>query len=284
MITVIAHCDGLPDVLVDRKMMCALTGKTGFKIALTVVGVLLGWHLIVLVTGVPKFIFPSPVSVGQSLLTHHQTLFSNAVVTTIEIVCGLIIGTVLGIISAVLLTSFNNTRRWALPLMVVSQSLPVFALAPLLTLWFGYGLSSKIVMAVLIIYFPVAAATFDGLRHTSDAMLELASTMNASRWAVMRHIRLPAALPSMASGVRVAASVAPIGAVVGEWVGSSKGLGYLMLHANGRMQTDLMFAALLCLSVIGVTLYFTVNTLLDRCLYWQADSALSFNTQEKQAT
>lgn len=249
-------------------------------VAITVTGVLLSWHVLVLVTGVPKFIFPAPLAVLQTLVSQHQILISNAAVTTVEIVCGLVIGTVLGIASAILLTSFQSSRRWALPLMVISQSLPVFALAPLLTLWFGYGMSSKIVMAVLIIYFPVVAATFDGLRHTSDTMLELAQTMNASRWSIMRHIRLPAALPSMASGVRVATSVAPIGAVVGEWVGSSKGLGYLMLHANGRMQTDLMFAALLCLSLIAITLYFTVNTILDRCLYWQRDSAINFSKQE----
>ena len=246
----------------------------------TVAGVLLAWHVLVLATGVPKFIFPAPLAVLQTLIAQHQVLLSNALVTTVEIVCGLLIGTVLGIVSAMLLTAFKSSRRWALPLMVVSQSLPVFALAPLLTLWFGYGMSSKIVMAVLIIYFPVVAATFDGLRHTSDTMLELAQTMNASRWSVMRHIRLPAALPSMASGVRVATSVAPIGAVVGEWVGSSKGLGYLMLHANGRMQTDLMFAALLCLSLIAIALYFTVNKILDRCLYWHRDSTINLRKQE----
>ena len=259
--------------------MKGLTNKSSLaSIAFPVVGVLLGWQLLVVVTGVPKFIFPSPVAVVKTIVAQHQTLLSNAWITTLEIIAGLVIGTLLGVISAILLTAFKGSRRWALPLMVVSQSLPVFALAPLLTLWFGYGMSSKIVMAVLIIYFPVVAATFDGLRHTNQAMLELAQTMNASRWAIMRHIQLPAALPSMASGVRVATSVAPIGAVVGEWVGSSKGLGFLMLHANGRMQTDLMFAALLCLSIIAITLYFTVNKLLDRCLYWQPDSAIQFNT------
>ena len=162
--------------------------------------------------------------------------------------------------------------------MVISQSLPVFALAPLLTLWFGYGMSSKIAMAILIIYFPVVAATFDGLRHTNSAMLDLAHTLKASPANIMLQIRLPAALPSIASGIRVATSVAPIGAVVGEWVGSSKGLGYLMLHANGRMQTDLMFAALLCLCLIALLLYTGVNHLLERALYWQHDSSLSPST------
>ena len=124
-------------------------------------------------------------------------------------------------------------------------------------------------MATLIIYFPVVAATYDGLRYTPAAYLQLAQSMNASSMSIVRHIRLPAALPSIASGVRIAASVAPIGAVVGEWVGSSQGLGFVMLNANGRMQTDEMFAALLCLCILAITLYAVVNAILEKCLYWQ---------------
>jgi putative hydroxymethylpyrimidine transport system permease protein len=245
------------------------------SVAIIVVSIVLLWYLLVVITGVPAFIFPSPLAVVLTLIDKAAYLISHAVVTATEIVSGLIIGCVLGIASAVLLVSFESARRWALPLMVMSQSLPVFALAPLLTLWLGYGMGSKIFMAVLIIYFPVVAASFDGLRHTPEAMLQLARSMSASKWSQLRHIRLPAALPSIASGVRVAASVAPIGAVVGEWVGSSKGLGYVMLNANGRMETDLMFAALFCLCLLAVLLYLIVNALLERCLHWQVDSAVS---------
>src|SRR5690606_30394795 len=148
---------------------------------------------------------------------------------------------------------------WLMPMLVVSQALPVFALAPLLVLWLGYGLTSKVAMAVLIIYFPVTAAFLDGLRRTEPGWLELARTMDASPAAILRHIRIPAALPALASGLRVAAAVAPIGAIVGEWVGSSAGLGYLMLHANARMQVDLMFAALLVLAVMALLLWFAAD-------------------------
>ena len=237
--------------------------------------ILLVWHIVVNATGVPAFIFPSPLAVASAIVDKISYLSYHASITAMEIIFGLIIGCVLGVVSAVLLVSFESSRRWALPLMVMSQSLPVFALAPLLTLWLGYGMESKIFMAVLIIYFPVVAASFDGLRHTPVVLVQLAQSMNASIWAQLRHIRLPAALPSIASGVRVAASVAPIGAVVGEWVGSSKGLGYVMLNANGRMQTDLMFAALFCLCILAVLLYVLVNAALERCLHWQSDSPLS---------
>jgi len=233
------------------------------------------WQLIVTLTGVPKFILPPPATVLSTFIDRFGLLSRHALITGIEIVAGLFLGSVIGIASAIMLTLMSSARRWALPLMVISQSLPVFALAPLLTLWFGYGMGSKIVMATLIIYFPVTAATFDGLRHTRPAMLDLARTMNASSFAVLRHIRLPAALPSISSGIRVATSVAPIGAIVGEWVGSSQGLGFLMLQANGRMQTDMMFAALFFLCIMAYSLYCLVSYVLDRALYWQSDSSIA---------
>jgi putative hydroxymethylpyrimidine transport system permease protein len=243
---------------------------------LTVVAVLAvlltAWQVLIWVTGVPPYILPGPLEVGSAWIRQPLLLLRHAGVTALEIGLGLLTGTVLGIASALCMTYFRTARRWLLPALVVSQSLPVFALAPILVLWLGYGLLSKVAMATLIIYFPVTAACYDGLRHTDAGWLDLAHTMNASRLAVLRYIRFPAALPPLASGIRVAAAVAPIGAVVGEWVGSSRGLGYLMLHANGRMQIDLMFAALLTLAVLSVTLYFSVNLALKRLLYWQPET------------
>ena len=181
------------------------------------------------------------------------------------------------IASAIGLSWFPSLRRWLLPLLVVMQAIPVFALAPVLVLWVGYGLASKVMMASLIIFFPVTAAFLDGLRRTEPGWLDLAQTMTAGghgpgRWMILRHIRIPAALPALASGLRVAAAVAPIGAVVGEWVGSSVGRGYLMLHANGRMQIDLLFAALFVLAAMAVTIFFTLDWLLRRLLPWQPDT------------
>ena len=226
----------------------------------------------------PHFVLPAPLDVLSAFVDHAGALAGHTLVTAGEIVAGLLLGTLLGASSALGLAAVPGARRWALPLMVMSQSLPVFALAPILTLWFGYGVASKIVMATLIIYFPVVAATFDGLRRTDDAWLDLARTLQATPLSLLWHVRLPAALPSMASGIRVATSVAPIGAVVGEWVGSSRGLGHAMLQANGRMQTDLMFAALLCLSLVAVALYVAVSAGLDRALYWQRDSTVDPST------
>ena len=238
---------------------------------------LAGWQALVWATEVEPFILPGPWLVLQSLTGHLGLIGRHATVTLLEIVLGLIFGSGLGIASAIGLSWFPNLRRWLLPLLVVMQAIPVFALAPVLVLWVGYGLASKVMMASLIIFFPVTAAFLDGLRRTEPGWLDLAQTMTAGghgsgRWMILRHIRIPAALPALASGLRVAAAVAPIGAVVGEWVGSSVGLGYLMLHANGRMQIDLLFAALFVLAAMAVTIFFTLDWLLRRLLPWQPDT------------
>lgn len=236
------------------------------------VGLCLIWQAVVVVMDLPPYILPGPASVAAAWIDHRAVIAGHALLTFAEILLGLVVGATLGCASAIVMAYFRPARRWLLPVLVVSQAVPVFALAPLLVLWFGYGIASKVAMATLIIYFPVTSAFHDGLRRTDPGWLDLAAAMGADRWATLRHVRLPAALPALASGLRVATAVAPIGAVVGEWVGSSAGLGYLMLHANARMQVDVMFAALLTLAAMAVALYFTMDALLRRALPWQADT------------
>ena len=239
---------------------------------ITLVVLLLSWQVLVWLSGVPPYILPAPAQVMTTWIDKISLLSGHAITTITEILLGLILGSTLGILSALSMLQFTPARRWLLPLLIVSQALPVFALAPILMLWLGYGMASKVAMAVLIIYFPVTTACYDGLRHTQSGWLDLAQTMNATPLAILRHIRFPAALPALASGLRIAAAVAPIGAVVGEWVGSSSGLGYLMLHANARMQIDLMFAALFTLALFAVALYFMIDALMRRLLYWHPET------------
>ncbi|MRG72678.1 ABC transporter permease subunit [Alphaproteobacteria bacterium HT1-32] len=245
---------------------------SGLRMLAITVLLLLGWQLVVWLTGVPPYLLPGPMAVAVTLVDDFGYILHHAGVTGLEILLGLLLGTLLGSVSALTLASFRSARRWLLPLLVISQALPVFALAPVLTLWLGYGLFSKVAMATLIIYFPVTAAFYDGLRATEPGWVDFARTVGATPRSVLRHIRIPAALPAFGSGLRVAAAVAPIGAVVGEWVGSSAGLGFLMLHANGRMQIDLMFAALAVLAVIGLVVYFATDLLLRRLTRWQTET------------
>jgi putative hydroxymethylpyrimidine transport system permease protein len=235
-------------------------------------GLLSLWQAVVWISGAPPYILPGPLAVGEVLIAKPALLLRHGAVTAAEIVMGLTLGALFGAISALTLSASRPARRWMMPVLVISQALPVFALAPMLTLWLGYGMASKVAMATLIIYFPVTSAFYDGLRRTEPGWLDLARTMGAGRFAVLRYVRLPAALPAFGSGLRVAAAVAPIGAVVGEWVGSSAGLGYLMLNANARMQVSTMFAALVVLAAFSLILFFVIDRGVKRLVRWQPDA------------
>jgi putative hydroxymethylpyrimidine transport system permease protein len=231
-------------------------------------GLLLSWQALVWLTGVPPYLLPAPLAVGWTLVGSAPLLLDQAATTLAEILLGLAGGVLVGGLSALAMALLPPLQPWLLPILVLGQTIPVFALAPLLVLWFGYGVASKVVMAILIIYFPVTAALFDGLRRTEPGWLDLARTMRATRLRLLLRLRLPAALPAFGSGLRIATAVAPIGAVVGEWVGSSGGLGYLMLHANARLQIDVMFAALFVLMVMALTLYVLVDRGLAHLMPW----------------
>ncbi len=217
------------------------------------------WQGLVTFGDLPSFLLPPPSKVANTLWSSRALLAEHAVITGIEVLVGLVLGASIGAVTAIWLASSETARKYVRPLLVFSQTIPVFALAPLLTLWLGYGLMSKVAMALLIIFFPVTSAFFDALMRTPAGWMEQARVMGGSYWRVMWVIRIPAALPGFASGLRLAAVYAPIGAIIGEWVGASKGLGYLMLLANGRAKIDLMFAALFVLAVFTLLLHFAVD-------------------------
>ncbi|PSW19952.1 ABC transporter permease [Photobacterium sanctipauli] len=239
------------------------------RIVVSIVVIFGLWHAAVIVFELPPFILPGPVAVLTKLVERFDVLWAHTIVTGTEVIFGLLLGLFMGLFFALQMLLFAPLRRWLLPILITSQAIPVFAIAPLLMLWLGYGMASKIVMAALIIFFPVTTCSYDGLRNTPNGYLDLAKTMGATRWQQLWRIRLPAALPALASGIRVAVVVAPIGAVVGEWVGSSEGLGYLMLQANARMFVDEMFAALFILAFFSISLYFTADVLLRKAIPWQ---------------
>ena len=245
----------------------------GVPYALFVLLVLvLGWKLAVVIFEPPKFLVPSPEAVWAVMVGQKDYLFTHALITFQEMVLGLVIGSMVGILVALLLVQFRVLDRFLKPVIITSQTLPVFAIAPLLVIWFGLGLGSKIVMASLIIFFPVASALYDGLRSTPKSWLDLAVIWNASPLQTLLRIRLPAAMPSLASGLKIAATIAPIGAVVGEWAGAAGGLGFIMLQANARVQTDVVFAAILVLALSAVLLRFLVTILTDELFFWSGKS------------
>ncbi len=236
--------------------------------------VLAVWWLIVTLTEVPHFLLPTPERVAATLWNRRDLLLHHAQITFAEMLLGFVLGVGAGVLLALLLFAVPRAGSWLMPLLIASQALPVFALAPLLVLWAGYGMTSKVLMAALTLFFAVAANFYEGLRRTAPLWLDLARTFQGKPLWVLWRIRIPAALPNLAAGLRIAAVYAPVGAVVGEWVGSSAGLGYLMLQSNGRMQTDLMFAALFVLLVMALALYGIVDHLLRRWIPYQEGRAI----------
>ncbi|WP_127900361.1 ABC transporter permease [Solirhodobacter olei] len=213
------------------------------------------WQAVVSLSGAPAFILPPPLMVLEAAKDNAGLLAASAAVTGAEVVTGLILGALLGCSVAVFMVLAPSLGRFLRPILLLSQAVPVFALAPVLTLWLGYGIVPKIVVTVMIVFFPLASVFHDGLMATPEGLLDLSRLARAGRWQEFRRIRLPSALPSLGAGLTVAAVYAPIGAVTGEWVGASQGLGYVMLMANARSHADLTFAALIVLVALTLVLY-----------------------------
>lgn len=257
----------------ENRMMHRDSRFTRWRRGLTVfAGLLLLWWGVTTFGAIPAFLLPSPAAVAQALWTGRDYLAWHTLITASEVFSGLLLGVLFGALLALAMIGSPRLQRWLMPLVLTSQAIPVFALAPLLVLWFGFGMSAKVAMAVLVIFFPVTSAFFDGLRRVDSGWLDLARTLGASPRAQLRHVRLMAALPAFGTGLRMAAAVAPIGAIIGEWVGSAEGLGYVMINANARMQPEQCFAALFILILMTVSLWIAVDALLRRLIRWAPDS------------
>lgn len=222
-------------------------------------GAFLFWDILVRLTGVPPYILPPPMAVLRALYDNTPLLAHHGGVTLVEILLGLVIGCALGVGFAVGMALSPRLRRALHPALVVSQTIPVFALAPILSLWLGYGMGAKIMMTVLIVFFPLTSAFLDGLLAPPRAMVDLADIARASPWRRLRYVQWPHAMPALGAGLRISVIYAPIGAVIGEWVGASRGIGYLMLVSNARLKTDVMFAALVVLVAMALALHWAVG-------------------------
>lgn len=238
----------------------------GIIITITLI---LTWHLLTTWFNLSTYILPSPIIVAQSLWTNFNLIIHQTIPTAIEAVIGFICSFILGSFGAIILIRFKPARAWFLPILLISQALPTFAIAPLLVIWFGYGITAKIITTILMLFFPITSAFYDGLRHTPENYLELAQVMHANKLQILRYIQIPSALPSLGNGLRVAATFAPMGAIIGEWVGASQGLGFLILNANARMQIDLMFAAIIILIILALGFYFIIDRLIKTVIFWQ---------------
>ena len=234
------------------------------RAALALVVALAVWQAVVWLTGVPRFILPGPGRVGVTLWDNAALLAEHARFTVVNLLIGLAAGVALGVATALNLALSPGARLMLRPMLIFAQAVPVFALAPVLTLWLGYGAASKIVIVMLVIYFPVTSAFFDGLMRLPPPLTDMARLMRATPLRRLFLLQVPHALPAFFSGLRLAVVYAPFAVIIGEWVGSSRGLGHLMLLANGRGQTELMFAALIVLAAMSLVLFRLVEFIAER--------------------
>lgn len=217
--------------------------------------------------GGEPLLVPAPSDIWGSLVSDRDLLADNAWVTLQEVVAGFAISVALGLLFAVALHLSATLRRAFYPLLVASQTIPIVAIAPVLVVWLGYDIGPKLVVIALICFFPITVNTLDGLRSVDPDAARMMRSLDASRLGILRRVELPAALPFLFSGAKIAAAIAVIGAVFGEWVGADEGLGHLILVAQSQLQTDRVFAAVVVLSLFALAL-FGLLALLERRFAW----------------
>jgi NitT/TauT family transport system permease protein len=238
-----------------------------------VIAVLLLWEAVTRVFGIPQFLLPPPTLVLMSLVDHAEILLSNGWITTLEIILGFALSIAVGIPLALAIFLWPPFSRSVFPLLVSSQAMPKVAIAPLLLVWFGFGLLPKVLVAFLIAFFPIVINTSVGLASIEREKIYLARSMGLGEMATFFKIRLPNALPSIFGGLKISITLAVVGAVVGEFVGGDGGLGYLLMVANGSIDTPLLFADLAVLTMLGVILFMLVELAERLCIPIHARTA-----------
>lgn len=218
------------------------------------------WQLLIWALEPPTWLFPSPARVVSRTieLWHAGSIQRHTSVTLVEVVAGFAIGTCAGWLSGYPISQLKTLERWVTPYLIAANSIPVVAFAPLLLLWLGTGLITKIVVAALIVYFPVTISTAIGFKQVSSIHKRLMTSLGANKWQRFLMIELPSALPGVFGGMKIASPLAVVGAVVGEFLGSGVGLGHLVMEANGLLDTPMLFVSIIILSAIGIAFYSAV--------------------------
>lgn len=237
------------------------------------------WVLITTVFNIPDYLLPSPLAVVRRMSVEWRILVSQTSYTLIEIVSGFLAAILIGIPMAFAVVLSRPVERIVLPIVVASQAIPKVAIAPILVIWLGFGLFPKIVISFLIAFFPILVSTITGLKSVETEMIDLVRSMGASTAKIMLRVRLPSALPQIFAGLKVSISMAVVGAIVGEFVGADRGLGYLLLTATGALDGTLVWAALVVLIALGVSLFQIVSRIERVAIRWHV--SIRINNEQK---
>jgi NitT/TauT family transport system permease protein len=229
------------------------------------------WEYLVRLSGLPRFILPSPLDVWKRLVESlaDGSLLYHTGVTLLEVMLGLLLGVTLATVLGYSLAKSRSLEKVLAPYLVASQAIPVVAIAPLLVIWLGHGIISKVIICALIVFFPVLVNTVVGVRAVSLALYDMMHSLRASRWQVMSKLEVPASLPVLLGGLRVGATLSVIGAIVGELVDAKAGLGFLLKVGDFQYDTSMVFVAVIMLVALALSLYGIVTLLEKKFLKWQ---------------
>lgn len=241
-----------------RKKLKRISPLERYGSVLLTTVILLIWQVSVPLLGLSEFVLPTPWSIGERMVKDAELLALHASFTLLEVLVGFAAAVVLGIPLALAIFYSRVFENAVYPLLVALQTVPKIALAPLMVLYLGYGWTPKIVLAFLISFFPIVISTVVGLQSLDKGLVNMVRSMGSTEWQTFFKVRLPAALPSIFGGLKVAISLAVIGAIIGEYIAAERGLGYLQLQANSQFDTTLNFATVVTISLVGVLLYYAV--------------------------
>ena len=231
-----------------------------------VTALLLIWQLICMTELIPSYMLPSPVKVLQAFVSELPLLWENSLITLQEAFIGLLLGVTVGFLVAVLMDTFDILYKAFYPLLIITQTIPSVAIAPLLVLWFGYEMTPKIILIVISTFFPVAVGLLDGFRSADKDTIGLLRSMGANRWQIFHHIKFPSSLPQFFSGLKIAAAYSVVGAVISEWLGGFGGLGVYMTRVKKAFAFDKMFAVIFLISAISLLLMVLVELAEKKCM------------------
>ncbi len=259
------------------KRFQSITNKISSYTAIA--GILIIWQILSTVEVVPKYMLPSPIDVARAFILEFPLLMYHSKVTLLEAFLGLSIGVLLGFIVAVLMDRFQFVYKAIYPVLVITQTIPTVAIAPLLVLWLGYGMAPKVTLIVIVTFFPITIGLLDGFMSADPDTIKLLRSMNASKGQIFRHIKLPSSMSHFFAGLRISASYSVVGAVIAEWLGGFSGLGVYMIRVKKSYSFDKMFAVILLISIISLLLMSGVTALQKISMPWEKYE----NSLEKKA-
>ena len=245
------------------------------KVTLSVIALAVFWELSCRIFHIPPYLLPAPTDIAARLVEKRGLYLGHSWVTFYETVGGFVLAVIGGCFAAALIVVIPSIRDVVMPILLIAQIVPKVAIAPILLIWLGYGAAPKIVIAFLVAFFPIVVNTAQGLSSVERELLELGQSLKANRWQIFWKFRVPTALPELFSGMKIAITLAVIGAVIGEFVGGNRGLGYLIIIANQELDLPLAFAAILILSAGGIVLFGLIELLERLFVPWGASPDLN---------